>query len=205
LKTQERARAVSRFVILVPHRDVLKPLEEYRGRLFSIGFLGAYSFPSAAPLAAVSRCFSRDELKELAAKIRERTSKTDGKISSLSGADGKVAVYRDKPGLLIFGRSLDLSINDGIPENGIFEPFAAKVLYTFDPLVLCAALAFVEETPIGKTPVEETLVLEGAPEIVFRAGYVANLTIRPLPSGQPLYSFEWEIDTPVWLPKYRKV
>ena len=80
MDTRQRKKEVYHFIIIVPHRDSLKPFEEYRAKLFASGFPGAFSFPTAAPLASVSRAFSVDELKELGRNIRELTNKSNGKI-----------------------------------------------------------------------------------------------------------------------------
>ena len=174
---------ISRFIILVPHRDTLKILEEYQARLFASGFYGAYSFPGAAPLANISRPFSREELRELGRNIRLSTGNWDGKILS----NGIATV--DGPGSFSFyGPRLSLSI-----EEDIFPGAARdKVLRTFVPTVLCAGLG-ANEKPNFDEP----------PALSFRAAALANLAIRPLPGGEREFSYEWRISPLVWLPKYR--
>ena len=175
----------SRFIILIPHRDALKPIGEYQKKLFSIGLAGACSFPMAAPLAAVSRPFSRDELKGLGRNIRASAKCSDGKISSSGTA---LAGFPEK--FSLFGLLLDLHI-----EESLFNPSAKnKVLFTFSPPVLCAALLASEEKPVS----------EEGPFLSFRAASLANLAIRPLDRGARPYSLEWKISPPVWLPKHTK-
>ena len=203
---------VRRFIVLVPHRDSLKPLEEYRAKLFAAGFIGAWSFPMTAPLASVSRPFNADELKEPGRNIRDLTKKTDGKIicsgsvnsiyttentelysegteeerrRPLTGARG----HGDKKGLSFFGVPLNLAV-----EEAIFPQTARdKILGIFSPPVLCAALVDSGEKP----PSEE------GPSLSFRAASLANLAIRPLESGAAGYSFEWKMGPLIWLPKYK--
>ena len=183
MDTQEKAKEISRFIILIPHRDSIKPLVEFRQKLFAAGYPGAWSFPVAAPLASVSRSFNRDELKALARDIRFLTKENDGKISSdcsaLAGCSGKFT---------FFGPRLGLPSNENLFPKTALE----KILYIFFPPVLCTAL------------VNGNSVSEEAPAVSFRAASLANLAIRPLGAGESAYSFEWKIGPPVWLPKYRK-
>jgi hypothetical protein len=184
LDTQQRVNGACRFIVLVPHRDPLRLLEEYRARLFAAGFPGAYSFPMAAPLASVSRFFSVDELKGLARNIRGLTS---GKFTT----EGTGFYAEGEQGLPFFGPRLNIYI-----EESLFPPTArAKILGVFSPPVLCAALLAPKERP----PSEE------GPVISFRAASLANLAIRPLENGAAGYSFEWKMGPLVWLPKYKNV
>lgn len=184
-------KEVSRFVIFIPHRDALKPLEEYRSGLFAAGFPGAYSFPSAAPIALVSRPLDRQELKELAWNIRGLTAKTDGKIQSA----GTVPAARKLTGRLpdtspwLMGIPLELPVEEALFPRSARE----KLLDVFSPPALCAALVY---------PGEENRAAAEGPPLSFRAACLANIAIRPLPGGDLRYSFEWKIGPPLWLPKY---
>ena len=184
MDTQNRSKQTSRFVILVPHRDSLKPLEAYRQKLFAAGFCGAYSFPLAAPLASVSRPLSREELKELARNVRDDLcGRKTAKIQS-----AETAFARCGP-LSFLGIFLDFSVEEALFPRSARE----KIIAMPDSPVLCAALA----------DSGEKRVLEEAPVLSFRAASLANLALRPLSNGDPRCSFEWKIDPPVWLPKYR--
>lgn len=193
MDTQEKTKRAFRYIILIPHRDAGKLLDAYRTRLFSAGFSGAYSFPAAAPLALVSRPFSREELRELAQKLRECTGETDGKILSA----GTALVCSPGGPLSFFGPVLNISAGEWLFPQTAKE----KILHTFSPAVLCAALA---GSPALSSPGENP-VHEEAPSLSFRAASLANLAIRPLDSGEKTYSFEWRIGPPVWLPAFRKV
>jgi hypothetical protein len=186
------------FVILIPNRDTEKLLDEYHAALFAKGFCGAYSFPSAAPLAEISSPFIRDELKELAGNIRKLTAAHDGKISGAeTGANAGFVEYSfgkySFADYLFFGLLLNLPAAEELFPKTAKE----KIIRFFSPPVLCAALVHPGENPLPK---------EG-PSLSFRAAALANLTIRSLSgiAGEALaFSFEWEIGPSVWLPVYKK-
>jgi len=180
--TQESSRELFRFIILIPHRDALRPFNAYREKLFSNGFYGAYSFPLSAPLAAVSSSFKREELKDLGRNIRNRTIENGGKITSKFIARTAFNGKSD-----FFGPVLNLKIDEGI----FPQPARAKILNIIFPPILCASLINREEEPVH----------EEIPAISFRAASFANLVIRPLDSGEHGYSFEWRVGPQVWLPK----
>jgi len=180
---EKNVNKTMRFIILVPHRDALKPYDEYRQRLFAAGLYGAFSFPLSAPLSEVSRPFSHEELKELAQNIRARilrnpAGNADGKITG----NGNCQTVKASQ-LSFFGPSLDLPVDGGLFPGSVED----KLLGIFNPTLLCTALA--EKNPDNV----ET------PAISFRAAYVANLAIRQLAIAA--YSFEWKMGEPVWLPK----
>ena len=186
MDTQERVRKISRFVILTPHRDALQPLEAYRRGLFAAAFPGAYSFPLAAPIAAVSRPFAREELKELAAAIRGVTG--ERKCGKIQSAETSLVQC---PPFSFLGILLDFPL-----EETLFPQAAREKLLAVPPFpALCAALV---------CPGEENRAHEKAPPLSFRTAFVANLAVRALPCGGRGYSFEWNIGPPVWLPKNGK-
>ena len=227
MDTQKKVK--ENYIILIPHRDALRPLFEYRRRLFSAGIYGAHSFPMAAPLAKVSRPFSHEELKESAISIRKLTIATGGKIFSKESALVPCPTGSGRH-LSFFGPLLNLPA-----EEGIF-PLSAKdkILHSLLPTVLCAAL--VEQCSIisshegaktqrnmyslqaNRNPPclcelreSNNLNFEKAPALSFRAAALANMAIRPLDCGERLseirelnYSFEWKIGPAVWLPAYKK-
>jgi hypothetical protein len=186
-----------RFILLLPHRDCGKILRSYSRRLFSEGFLGAYSFPGALPLGIVSRPFTRAELKDLAVSLRKFTLSGDGKIRTGPPArvfpvKGAASADAEVPGFTLFGPSLDLEIPPEFPPGEIF-------CFRFSSPVLCAAL-IPRGVPERAAP--------PAPALSFRAAAVANMILRPLPEGDNSenfegYSFEWEIGERVWLPAYK--
>jgi len=181
------------FITLIPGRDTEKLLDEYRAVLFAGGFYGAYSFPPAAPLAELSRPFSRDELKELAGRIRNLTMAHDGKITSAenctSAGFGKLS---------FFGPRLNLLADHLAIEEILSETAKGKIARSFFPTVLCAALTDSAGTD---------LKAEKCPALSFRAAAIANLALRSLNSSNREalpYSFEWDTGPLVWLPAYKK-
>ena len=204
-----------RYIILIPHRDALKSLEEYRRRLFANGLAGAHSFPLAAPLAEVTHPFSREELKELARNIRDLTRERDGKILSRGTA------IVSGSGMSFFGPRLDIPVKeDFFPQTA-----KGKLLSSLLPPVLCAAIvdaqasAYAGSVSAGLASAsfsDKNFSSEKAPVFSFRSGTealpglgggfraasLANLVIRPLAGAD--CSFEWKISPPVWLPAYKK-
>jgi hypothetical protein len=194
MKKKSAAAGEYRFIILIPGRDTEKLLDGYRAALFAKGVYGAYSFPPAAPLAELSRPFSRDELKELAGIIRKLTMAHDGKISGSECCSN--TGFGD---LSFFGPKLDIPAAGGL----LSETARGKIARALFPPILCAALVHSGSGSAEKNPQPEK-----GPAFSFRAAALANLAIRPLPGGgageASALSFEWRIGPPVWLPAYKK-
>ena len=216
MNIDKNQKLVFRYVILIPHRDSLKPLEEYRQKLFAAGFSGAYSFPAAAPLASVSRPFSRQELKELAGNIREGIREEgEGRKGGMIVSTGS-ALVSCPDGFTFFGPVLNLPAIDEI------YPLSArdKVLCSLFPTVLNVTLLEkashveplvrgTEDTEgygrfanHGSAPLPLRLCVRNieVPPIAFRAAALANLAIRPLAAGVEGFSLEWRISPRFWLP-----
>ncbi|MDR3115374.1 MAG: hypothetical protein LBU25_07630, partial [Treponema sp.] len=162
-----------RFIVLIPHRDSGRLLWEYRQKLFAAGFVGAYSFPGVAPLAVVSRAFTKEDLQALAHTVRD-ISAQDGRGGKISTRDLGSLVYSESThtgqgpyDLTIFGPLLDL------PSPELSHPM---VVHRFPRLVLAAGL-IKAEAPEGPVKAPQ------APVFFFRAGMVANMVFRPLASG----------------------
>ena len=230
MDTEQGKKEAYRFIVLIPHRDSLRPLEEYRVRLFATGFPGAWSFPMAAPLASVSHFFSGDELKGLGRNIRELTKETDGKILCSGSVLAKFTMEENKPrsytegteeerrrpltGAQGYGdrkeekRTLTEAQGHGEKEDISF--FGPQLNFHIEES-LFPQMARVKIINIISPPVlcaallapEEMPPSEEGPGISFRAASLANLAIRPLESGAANYSFEWRIGPLIWLPKYK--
>jgi len=191
LKAKNCNKEILRFIILIPHRDAVNHLARYREKLFSLGVYGAHSFPLAAPLARVSRPFTREELKELAAAIRGLTKENDGKF--LCGA---VSAVQRAGEISFFGPPLNLGEGETV-----FSPAQReKILKSFLPAVLCAAIVGQ-----GNSTLNKNILSEEAPILSFRVAALANLSLRPLEEGDTAYSFEWRMGPRVWLPAHKKV
>jgi hypothetical protein len=180
------------FAILVPHPNLAGALRGQSRFLFASGMNGAWSFPQAAPLARLKRPLSEEELRDLAAALREATLPKDGKITL-----GR-PILVPCPGFYgFFGPTLDLA-PPPLP--------SPAVLYPLPALVLCVALAAPAEAPLA----EGLRDIPPANPGFFRAALVTNLTIRPLNRASPAeavpaenYSLEWRLGKPRWLPSPR--
>jgi hypothetical protein len=156
-------------------------IEDCRRKLFAAGFMGAYSFPAAAPLALLSASFSREELRQTAHEIRKISLKNKGKITA-AGIDQAVC----SENMAFCGPLLDIPQALSTLSN-------KKTLCTFPKAVLCAA--------IGSK--DEQITLPELPTFSFSAAMVANLVIRPLKNGVSPYSLEWRLGPGCWLPRIR--
>jgi hypothetical protein len=146
----------------------------------------------AAPLACVSRCFSENELKELSVNIRKLTENSNGKISG--GANG--IAHCPKSGLSFFFFFFDIFLHNRLEKNIFPKTAAAKIISVFPSPVLCASLLSDKNADFEQ--------FEQAPPFSFRSGFVANLAVRPLPSGDAHYSFEWLAGKQHWLAKFSR-
>jgi hypothetical protein len=187
-----------RFIVLIPHRDGGRPLRALRRDLFAAGFAGAFSFPPAAPAALVSRPFTSPELRSLAFTLRE-ASLRDGRDGTIAAGDPAPcpAGGTGPAGFALYGPVLDLPLPD-LPREG--------VLFRFPFLTLCAALipgGSPEEARLGNPG---DAGVRGAPfkPFSFRAAAVANMILSPLRSGEPGYSYQWQIGNPRWLPSPKR-
>ena len=173
------------FIIIIPHNDGLKPFLDYRQKLFSLGVEGSYSFPLSIPLAEIKKPFSREELKELAVKIREFSDLKNGKITSKGNN-----IISSLGGFSFFGPEVELP-SDKDFFSGVTKD---KIIEASSPPVLCCALIAALTKGENFPP---------APALSFRAAKLTNLFIKPLACGNS-FSFEWEMDLPVWLPQYKR-
>jgi len=181
-------------VILIPHRDAARLVEDYRRSLFGMGFAGAHSFPVAAPLCRSARPLTGGELRTLSQNLRaflERRGgffRADWTPAAFPLGNSAMAGLPMKPE---FEQTTQAAVQD------IFPPSCRDEIEIFPRAALCAAV-------LG--PGEEVL-LEKAPScrlrqpLVFRAAMTANLFWKPLGAGAAAYSFQWETSAPAWLPK----
>jgi hypothetical protein len=182
------------FVVLIPHRDSVPFMRAYSRTLFAAGLAGAFSFPPAAPLALVSRPFTRGELKALALALRELSLRDgrEGKIRT-GAAAALPCPLEDACGEFAFwGLTLDLPLGAlSFPAGG-----EKKIRRRFSGPILCAAI--IGPGDKGRAPSYE------GPPVSFRAAAVANMRLRPLAQGEAAYSYEWETGLPAWLAGYKK-
>lgn len=177
------------FAVLVPHRDSRNILRKRSAELFADGFLGAWSFPQVSPLALLTAPLTGAELGELARNLRE-LSLAEGRDGTLHpGAEAILPLAGLTAGAALYGPQLDIRLG---PKDFAGAGDKLKELFPV-PLLGCAVLG-PEDPPQGPlSPQSRT----GS----FRAAAVANMRYRPLPSGDPDYSFSWTIGTLHWLPR----
>ncbi|MDR1507462.1 MAG: hypothetical protein LBI67_10220 [Treponema sp.] len=172
------------FAVLVPHRNAVFALEQFRQRLFALGLDGAFSFPAAALLARLSRPLTGAELKEAAAELRRRLGgkKITAVLSSLS------TVYFPQDKIRFFGPRID------IPPLPL--PKSAVIARRGKPLLAPAVLGPEEPARAAKKTAEAP-----PPELSFRAAALSNLAVYPSETGETDYSYTWELGRLYWLPK----
>ena len=184
-----QSRFPLRLVALFPHEDAARPLRSYRRDLLAAGLSGARSFPLCAPLAVLDRPLAQDELATLAEEIRSCALRADerGRISAaapVSLADGGLPPRLALP--------LSLSTPQTFPSG-------AALSLCGQPALVLALLSDGEEA-LGSL---DYPFAAGDP-LSFRAAYIANIVVAPTESGDPRFSFEWEIGKPRWLPGDRE-
>ena len=205
LKTHRRVRSLC-LLVLVPHRDARLLLRGWSASLFKAGFPGAYSFPWVAPLAALSRPLSAEELKNCALVLRkESLGVNGGKMKGINTAGGVSSLpfpgnaFSDGFGGtgVLSGPGIDLTLCPG----ALSATVTAKIAGFFSPLVIGACL--------GKSAIFGEGTFPPPPEISFRVAALANMIYRPLHVKGPDnegdgFSFEWKIGKLHWLPVMRK-
>ncbi|MDR0558497.1 MAG: hypothetical protein LBG43_11665 [Treponema sp.] len=190
------------FLALAPHRDCGKGVGIVKRSLFSLGFYGAFSFPTASPLAVLARALTKGELKRIAARLREHTF-AGGKRGRITAGEWGTTTLG---GILFGGQRLDVPVEQ-LFQAGAALPYGVVV----EP---CAVPLLVEAVMRGDAPGDNALwetwkaagektqpAIQIAP-FSFTAGYVANLALRPLCNDG--YSFEWRVGEPAWMPKTQR-
>ncbi|MDR0403257.1 MAG: hypothetical protein LBH35_06675 [Treponema sp.] len=181
------------FAVLVPHRNAVFVIEQFRQKLFAAGFDGAFSFPAAAPLALLSRPLAGAELKAAAADLRKLLG--SGKITLAAAPKESPALAADSfspEGPSFFGPRLDMPF-PALPASAVLARREKPVLA---PAVLGRGGA---ERPC---PAAE---LPSPPELSFRAAALANLGVYPAGNGEADYSYTWEMGRLYWLPNPAKI
>ncbi|MDR1073525.1 MAG: hypothetical protein LBL45_07610 [Treponema sp.] len=188
------------FLAFAPHRDCGKGVEIVKRSLFSRGFYGAFSFPTASPLAVLARALTKDELKRIAAQLRENTF-VDGKKGRITAGEwGTTALG----GIFFGGQRLDVPV-ERLFQAGAALPRGVVVEAGAVPLLVEAIMrgdtpgATEDDSALMEAAEKKTRIVMQLAPFSFTAGYVANLALRPLCSDG--YSFEWRIGELVWMPK----
>jgi hypothetical protein len=181
----ELCRSAFRLAALFPHEDAARPIRSYRSRLLAAGFLGSRSFPLCAPLAVLHRPLTREELALVADEVRASAKRSDERGRIVADAPTRFP-------------------SDALPAY-LGLPLSVSALRCLSPdavLSICATPALVLALLGDEGRIEAALPIAPAPvgPTVFRAAYIANLVVFPAESGDPDFSFKWEIGEPRWLP-----
>ena len=197
MKTEKQHTQI--LLVLVPHRDVRLALRNYSAALFKAGFDGAYHFPWAAPLAALSRPLDTDELKLTSRVLRKAAG-----VEKIIAAETSTAVFSSyADGFKLFGPRLNLVIPPetfgGGNSETINDTIASKIICLFSPVVIGACL-------LPETEAENT-ILPPPPLLSFRAAATANMYWKPFNltgTGGGALGYKWKIGNLCWLPAVRK-
>jgi hypothetical protein len=201
---------VLRLLALVPHRDARLPLRSWSASLFTAGLPGARSFPQVTPLASLGRPLSGEELKFLARTLREHVNLCGGKFIAGPPAPAALPDFTNSDKTVsVFGPSLQIELPDDF-----FTPVEEAVVKRISPLVIGSALvqginskSLTQRRGDAEIANSDSatlrLCVRSFEKISFRAGALANMSFRPLLSGDEWdgYSAEWEIGKLFWLPK----
>ena len=181
-------------LVLVPHRDIRAELKKYSCSVYKnilTGILAsklpAYSFPWAAPLAALSKPFKTDELKNIARSLRAAAKDNKFYISETSTC----AFPAGEEEMTLLGQKLELKEWDTLSFS------SSKIEYFFSPIMIGSCL-------ITKARKQQLCDLcSSAPSQEskgFRAAAIANMFWKPVNlDGETAY--KWKIGKLCWLPK----
>ena len=196
MKTGKNKGCILRLLVLVPHRDTRLPLRSWSADLFAAGLPGAWSFPWIAPLAALKRSLSDEELKILARELRQEMHIAGPSRAADQFRTGEPLIAAlpagfSAKGLSVYGPSLN------IPRLCL-PPNALECLIM--PPLLGAAL--LGDALLGDTLLQGPMPkqLPAPSPLSFRAAALANMRIRALQPDNG-YSFQWQIGKLHLLPR----
>lgn len=170
-----------RLIVLIPHRDSIQVLADYKRQLLRNAFFGAYSFPSVIPLMITKKPYTLAELKETAVFLK--------KMIYLNNKDAKFVSQEAEivellPQTRLGGLSFPISLNTvSIKKDDVPFPRFLLGLTVLNPRTEASFLPFTKDHPV--------------PSISFTACSAANMMYQY--SENSVCS--WEIGHPIWLPK----
>jgi hypothetical protein len=170
-----------RFIVLIPHKDALLHMDDYKQTLWKNGFAGAYSFPAIIPFIMTKQSYSSTELKNIVMFLKKMICSKNQSGKFFSQKAETIHLFSD---FSLGGLSFDFSCND-FPLKKDDEALP-RFLLGFSLLKNGTEndfLLFANENPF--------------PHISFRACSVANMIFCISEDG----TFSWEIGHPVWLGK----
>jgi len=193
------------FLVLVPHRDSRIILRKYSDKLLTEGISGVYTFPLAAPLAALSEPLSADELKQAARSLRENNGLHKFNLTYFTSA----AFPAGNGEIDLFGPYLNINTHEIVAGSA-----AKKIIKLFTPVVIGTFLIPKDNKEQARVGTAEPLARGSYSRssrqnssaeislscISFRAAAVANMHWQPGQLNNEK-GFKWKIDRLTWLPK----
>uniref|UniRef100_A0A7C3IFV7 Uncharacterized protein n=1 Tax=Gracilinema caldarium TaxID=215591 RepID=A0A7C3IFV7_9SPIR len=174
--------SLHRWVVLIPHRDRLKPIHTLQRQLWHSGIWGARLLPPVVFIASTERPARVDTLKTLGQHIRQKSQEKGegGYIDGLS-----LGLYKLPGNFCALGLSLSLKLGDAV--------LPALPLLIPSPILILALQA-------DETAVELARKLyEDLPPFRFRQGAVANLSFTLHEDVHSSISLRWELGKPCWM------
>jgi hypothetical protein len=177
---------IHRWLVLIPHRDSLKPIVELQHHLRQQGVWGSRLLPPVAFLNAVEKPVGEDTRKRIAQIIREQSLEHESKgyIDGLSP---------DLYHLPYLGEAL------GIPLSLDLTPELLQLTTHIDvpsPLLILALGADQQALDLAKT------YYAGISPFHFRQGSVANLAFTLQGELHSSIQLHWELGKPTWMAHY---
>ncbi|MCL2764979.1 MAG: hypothetical protein FWD40_06830 [Treponema sp.] len=188
------------FLVLVPHRDARAALKKLSESLIKSGINNIYNFPFAAPLAALLRPLSTDELKKIACSIRE--IKGDKKFNHnnfssvvFPAGDEKMTLYGPR---LDLQRQPDYSGCTGKIDSVFPNPVSGIFLEKIPEYKAEKQYLTVQERENEYDSLTD-FVLKDKNELSFRPAAIANMYWQPIRQGA-MTIYKWKIGKLCWLP-----
>lgn len=181
--------AIHRWLVLIPHRDSLKPIHELQRRLWQSGVTGGRLLPPLVYVDTVDKPIRSDQCKVLAQELRQRSQerKEDGYIDGMS-----LGLYNLPGSITALGLSLSLHKPNLILQDKP-DVITAKPEQAAEPFLVIAL-----EAGEGVLELARKLYQETGP-FRFRQGAVANLAFSLQENGNSSISCRWELGKPYWM------
>ncbi|MCA1950642.1 MAG: hypothetical protein LDL24_08720 [Treponema sp.] len=180
---------IHRWLVLVPHRDSLGPIQELKRRLWHAGMGGVKLLPSLAFIAPVEEPAQPDHLKALARLIREKSKEQAAYIDG-----GTLDLFSLPGGLVALAFPLIPQISDTLfaasaHTYGKLAPYQGP-----SPLFILALHADSKTLGLAQK------LQRDLPPFRFRQGAVANCAFT-YTGGEDAAAIRirWELGKPYWM------
>lgn len=192
---------IHRWLVLVPHRDSLGPIQELKRRLWQSGIGGVKLLPSLALIGPVEEPAQPGNLKGLAQLIRKKSIEQN-KEAYIDG--GTLGLYSLPGGLVALGFPLLPQISDNLyldPTQNPGEFAASAHTYgKFAPYQGPSPLFILALHGDNKTLDLAQKLQQELPPFRFRQGAVANFAFTYSGGdGTAAIRIRWEVGKPYWM------